>query len=74
MRCRFNFLPLDLIAGFRNPLPETTGEEPSRIRGAQEIGVGEALEKATAAQGNTDEARFGWRRGWRLIAGNGAGE
>jgi hypothetical protein len=47
-----------MVAEFRDLFPQTW-EEQRRVCSAQEIVVGEALEKATAARGKTDEARFG---------------
>jgi hypothetical protein len=53
-----DFLSLDLVADFRDLSPQTS-EERRRVRGAREIGVGVAPGMATAAQGKTDQARFG---------------
>jgi hypothetical protein len=53
-----NFLSLDLVTEFRDLFPQTW-EERRRVCSAQVIVVGEALEKVTAARGETDEARFG---------------
>lgn len=53
-----DFLSRDLVADFRDLLPQTSVER-RRVCGAREISVGVALGEATAAQGKTDEARFG---------------